>query len=187
SICPIYLSLLCISPIHILPHSASNLHPPIQPASSTSRLLPAPASTLAPIAEAEKPNNDKAAQPKKDENKMDHATTLATAVDQSAIANNSGLISNPITVMTNSASLTSAITTNSVTPTRPTSSITDSAIATGPAASNEFTVPTGVESILASPIAATEQLMDVDMTGPASPHVLDEIVPQCGCCTSQAT
>ncbi|KAG5334893.1 hypothetical protein C0989_002693 [Termitomyces sp. Mn162] len=169
---------------------------------STSSLPPVPASTLALIAEAEEPNNDEAAQPKEDESKMDCTTTVATAVNQSTIADNSALIGDPITIVTDfgisSGSATKsvdhtwpaaiitnlAITTNSVTPTRPTASITNSTITTEPAASNESTMPTGVESILASPIAATGQLMDVDMTGPAPPHAPDEIVPQCGCSTS---
>ncbi|KAG5719717.1 hypothetical protein E4T56_gene18504 [Termitomyces sp. T112] len=105
---------------------------------------------------------------------------------------------NPITITTDSsissrsattsvdstgpaASITdSAIATDSVISTRPTAIITDSAIATRLAASNESTVPTGVETVLASPIAATRHLMDVDMTGPAPPHPPDEIVPQHG-------
>ncbi|KAG5726795.1 hypothetical protein E4T56_gene560 [Termitomyces sp. T112] len=139
--------------------------PPIQPAPSTSSLPPAPASTLAPIAEAKEPNNDKAAQPKEDESEMDCSTTVAIAVDQSAIADDSALISNPIAIMTNS-SISS----------RPTAIITDSAIATGLAASNESTVPTGVETIFASPIAATGHLIDVDITGPAPHHAPDEIM-----------
>ncbi|KNZ71499.1 hypothetical protein J132_09534 [Termitomyces sp. J132] len=160
-------------------------------ASSTSSFPPVLAPTLALIAEAEEPNNDKAAQPKEDESKMD----CATAVDQFAIANNSTLISNPVATVTDSgipsgsatdsvtstrstASITDlAITTNSITPTGPTTSIINSAIATRLAASNESTVPIGVESILASHIAATGQLMDVNTTGPAPPHAPDEIVP----------
>ncbi|KNZ75828.1 hypothetical protein J132_01577 [Termitomyces sp. J132] len=159
---------------------------PIQPPSSTSSFPPALAPTLAPIAEAEEHNNDEAAQPKEDESKMDCATTVATTVDQSAIADNSALISNPIATVTNSG-IPSRSGTNSVTPTRPAASITNSAIATRLAASDESTVTTGVESILASPIAATGQLMNVDMTGPAPPHAPDEIVLQCGCSASCAT
>ncbi|KAG5334826.1 hypothetical protein C0989_002941 [Termitomyces sp. Mn162] len=45
--------------------------PPIQLASSTSSFPPALAPTLAPIAGAEEPNKDKAAQPKEDESQMD--------------------------------------------------------------------------------------------------------------------
>ncbi|KAG5722471.1 hypothetical protein E4T56_gene2970 [Termitomyces sp. T112] len=70
-----------------------------------------------------------------------------------------------------------AIATDSVTITGPTASIISSTLATGLAASNEFTVPTGVESVLAGPIAATGQLMDVDMTSPIPPYAPDEIVP----------
>ncbi|KNZ72415.1 hypothetical protein J132_03381 [Termitomyces sp. J132] len=169
--------------------------PPIQPASSTSSLPPAPASTLAPIAEAEEPNYGKAAQPKEDESKIDHATTVATAVDQFTFANDSALISDPVAIVTNfsilsrsatksvdctgpTASVTNlAIATDSVTPTGPAASITNSTIATGPAASNESTVPTSVESVLASPITAIGQLMDVGILGPAPPHAPDEIVP----------
>ncbi|KAG5348935.1 hypothetical protein C0989_007095 [Termitomyces sp. Mn162] len=155
---------------------ASNLLPPVQPAPSTSSLPPVLASTLAPIAEAEEPNNDKAAQSKEDESKMDCATTVAITVNQSTIADDSALISDPIAIVTNSG-IFSRSTTKSVAHTRPAASITDLAIATGLAASNESTVPTSVETILASPIAATEHLMDVDMTGPAPPHPPDEIVP----------
>ncbi|KAG5726360.1 hypothetical protein E4T56_gene18908 [Termitomyces sp. T112] len=172
--------------------------PPIQPAPSTSSLPPALASTLAPIAEAEESNNDKAAQPREDESKMDCTTTVAIAVDQSVIADNSALISNPIAIMTKSgnssesatksvdctrptASVTNlAIATNSITSTGPAAIITNSAIATRLVASNESTVLTSVETVLASPIAATGHSMDVDMTGPAPPHPPDEIVPQCG-------
>ncbi|KAG5733069.1 hypothetical protein E4T56_gene3532 [Termitomyces sp. T112] len=161
----------------------------------TSSLPPALASTLAPIAKAEEPNNDEAAQPKEDENEMDCATTVAIAVNQSAIADDSALISDPIAIVTNSGipsrsitksvgctgpttSITDlAITTNSITSTRPAAIITNSVIATRLAASNESTVPTGVETILAKPIAATGHLMDVEMTGPAPPHPPDEIVP----------
>ncbi|KAG5723186.1 hypothetical protein E4T56_gene266 [Termitomyces sp. T112] len=170
----------CCSPGHGQQHSkpASNLiPPPIQPASSTSGFPPALASTLAPIAEAEEPNNNKGAQPKEDESKMDHATAVATTVDQSAIADDFALISNSIAshqLQPTASIIDSAITTNSVTPTRPAASITDFTVATRLAASNEST---GVESILASPIAITGQLMDVDMTGPAPPHASDEIVP----------
>ncbi|KNZ75748.1 hypothetical protein J132_02000 [Termitomyces sp. J132] len=173
--------------------------PPIQPATSTSSLPPVLTPTLAPIAEAEEPNNDEAAQPKKYESKMDHATTVATAVDQSTIADNSALISNHVATVTN-PSIPSGSATKSIIPTGPAASITDSAIATdsaasiidstlttGPAASNESTVPTGVGSILADPIAATGQLMDVDTTGPAPPHASDEIMPQCGHSASHAT
>ncbi|KAG5348876.1 hypothetical protein C0989_007567 [Termitomyces sp. Mn162] len=63
--------------------------PSIQPASSTSSLPPVPASTLAPIAEAEEPNNNKAAQPKEDKSKMDCTTIVAIAVNQSTIADDS--------------------------------------------------------------------------------------------------
>ncbi|KAG5348586.1 hypothetical protein C0989_009652, partial [Termitomyces sp. Mn162] len=166
---------------------------PIQPTPSTSSLPPALASTLAPIAEAEEPNNGKAAQPKEDESKIDCTTAIAIAVNQSTIADNSALISNSITIMTNSgltksinctgpaASITkSAITTNSVITTRPTAIITAFTIATKLVTSNESTVPTSVKTFLASPIAATGQLMDVDMTYPALPHPPDEIVPQRG-------
>ncbi|KNZ76599.1 hypothetical protein J132_09343 [Termitomyces sp. J132] len=150
---------------------------------------------LAPIAEAEEPNNNKAAQPKEDESEMDCTTAVATTVDQSAIADTSTLISDPVATVTNSgilswsatnsitstgptASVTnSAIATDFITLTEPAASITNFAMATRLAASNESTVPTGVESILASPIAATGQLMDVDITGPAPPHAPDEIVP----------
>ncbi|KAG5719451.1 hypothetical protein E4T56_gene20654 [Termitomyces sp. T112] len=174
---------------------ASNLLPPIQPASSTSSLPPALASTLAPIAEAEEPNDDKAAQLKEDESEMDHATAVAITVDQSTIANDSALISDSIAIMTDSsnssrsatisvdltrptASITnSAIATDSIISTGPTAIITNSTIATRPAANNESTVPTSVETILASLIAATGHLMDVDMTGPAPSHPPDEIVP----------
>ncbi|KNZ81763.1 hypothetical protein J132_10041 [Termitomyces sp. J132] len=171
----------------------------------TSSLQPALAPALPPIAEAEEPNNDKAAQSKEYESKMDHATAVVTTIDQSAIADNSALISNSIATVT-SSSIPSGSATESVILTRPTASITNSAIATnfitltgptvsiinsaltnGPAASNESTVSTGVESILASPIAATEQLMDVDTTSPAPLHAPDEIVPQCGHSTSHAT
>ncbi|KAG5350925.1 hypothetical protein C0989_008657 [Termitomyces sp. Mn162] len=159
---------------------------------STSSLPPVPAPTLAPIAEAEEPNNDEAAQPKKYESQMDCATAVATTVNQSAIADNSALISNSIATVTSSgipsrsatksvistgptASITnSAIATDSVTPTGPATSIIDSTLATGPAASNESTVPTGVESVLGSPIAATGQLMDVDMTGPEAEITIAE-------------
>ncbi|KAG5335689.1 hypothetical protein C0989_000722 [Termitomyces sp. Mn162] len=160
-------------------------------------LPPAPASTLAPIAEAKEPNNDQAAQPKEDEREMDYATAIATTVDQSAIADNSALISNSVAIMTNS-SISSRSTTKSIDCTGPAASITDLAIATdfiistGPttiitnstittrlAASNESIVPTSVEIVLASPIATTKQLMDVDMTDPAPPHASNEIVPQC--------
>ncbi|KAG5735623.1 hypothetical protein E4T56_gene7004 [Termitomyces sp. T112] len=103
-------------------------------------------------------------------------------------------ISNPITIVTDSSisnrsapledSALIIDTSAGVTDSGLAASITDSAIATGLAASNETTVPTGVaanraaipsESVLAGPIAATGHLMDVDMTGPALPHVLDEI------------
>ncbi|KAG5335863.1 hypothetical protein C0989_012694 [Termitomyces sp. Mn162] len=169
--------------------------PPVQPASSTSSLPPALASTLAPIAKAEEPNNNKAAQPKEDESEMDCTTTVAITVDQSAIADDSALISDPVAIVTDSGissgsatksidptrpttSITdSAIATNSVISTRPTAIITNSAIATGLAASNESIVPTSVETILASPIAAAGHLMNVNMTGPAPPHPPDEIVP----------
>ncbi|KAG5335167.1 hypothetical protein C0989_002060 [Termitomyces sp. Mn162] len=150
--------------------------PPIQPASSTSSFPPALAFTLAPIVKPEEPNNDKAAQPKEDESKMDCTTAVATAVDQSAIANDSALISNPVATVTDSG-IPSGSATDSITPTKPAASITNSAIATGLAASNIFTVPTSVEYILAGPIATTKQLMDVDTTGPALPDALDEIVP----------
>ncbi|KAG5350164.1 hypothetical protein C0989_012438 [Termitomyces sp. Mn162] len=167
----------------------------IQPASSTNSLLSMLAPTLAPIAEAEEPNNDKAAQSKEYERKMDHATTVVTAVNQSAIADNSALISDPVATVTDSSipsrsttesiiltrlatSITdSAIATDSITPTRPTASIINSALTTRPAASNESTIPTSVESVLACPIAATGQLMDVDMTGPAPPYAPDRTVP----------
>ncbi|KAG5341967.1 hypothetical protein C0989_006479 [Termitomyces sp. Mn162] len=102
------------------------------------------APTLAPIAEAEEPNDDEAAQPKEDESKMDCTTAVTTTVGQSAIADDSALISNPV------------------------ATVTDSDIPTGP-------------------IAATGQLIDVDMTGPAPSHALDEIVPQCGHSASHAT
>ncbi|KNZ80141.1 hypothetical protein J132_06873 [Termitomyces sp. J132] len=144
------------------------------------------APTLAPIAEAEEPNDDEPAQPKEDESKMDCTTAVTTTVGQSAIADDSALISNPVATVTDS-DIPSGSTTNSVTPTGPAARITDSAIATGLAASNESTVTTGVESILAGPIAATGQLIDVDMTGPAPSHALDEIVPQCGHSASHAT
>ncbi|KAG5721449.1 hypothetical protein E4T56_gene13171 [Termitomyces sp. T112] len=184
---------------------ASNLLLPIQPASNTSSLPPALASTLAPIAEAEEPNNDEAAQPKEDESEMDCATAVAIAVNQSAIADESALISNSIAIVTNSsifngsatksvdptgpaASITdSAIATNSIISTGPAAIITNSAIATRLAASNESMVPTGVETILAGPIAATGHSMDVNMTGPALLHPPDEIVPQCGHSVFQAT
>ncbi|KAG5728164.1 hypothetical protein E4T56_gene19328 [Termitomyces sp. T112] len=151
----------------VLPFPASlNINP------SPCSLSPAPAFTLAPIAGAEEPNNDKAAQLKED----------STIVDDSA------LISNPITIVTNSvissrsatksvahtghaASITNlAIATDSVISTRPAAIITNSTITTRPAASNESTVPTHVETI-------TGHLMDVDITGPALPHLPDEIVP----------
>ncbi|KNZ77869.1 hypothetical protein J132_03145 [Termitomyces sp. J132] len=169
--------------------------PSVQLAPNTSSLLSVPASILALISEAEEPNNDEAAQPKEDESEMDCTTAVATAVDQSTIADDSALMSNPIAIVTNSsissrsatesvdctrptASITdSAIATNSVTSTRPTAIITYSAIATRLAASNESTMPTGVETVLASPFAATGQLMDVDMIGSAPPHPPDEIVP----------
>ncbi|KAG5715738.1 hypothetical protein E4T56_gene187 [Termitomyces sp. T112] len=140
--------------------------PLIQPASGTSSFPP----------------------PKEDESKMDYAT----AVNQSTIADDSALLSNPIATVTDSSipsgsatdsiiptgpttSVTNlAIATNSITPTGPAASVTDSAIATGPAASNEST---GVKSILVGPIAVTGQSMDVDTTGPAPPHAPDEIVP----------
>ncbi|KAG5332536.1 hypothetical protein C0989_006988, partial [Termitomyces sp. Mn162] len=116
-----------------------------------------PAPTLAPIAEAEEPNNDEAAQSKEYESEMDHATTVVTAVNQFTIADNSTLISNPMTTVTNSnipsrsatkfiiptrptASITnSAIATNSITPTGPAASIINSTLATRPAASYEST------------------------------------------------
>ncbi|KAG5340605.1 hypothetical protein J132_04173 [Termitomyces sp. J132] len=152
---------------------------PIQLASSTSSLPPVLAPTLAPIAEAEEPNKDKA-QPKENESQMNQAT----AVDLSTVADDSIPISNPITSVANSSVSSksappedSALTgdigagvTNSVIVTRPTAGITDSILTTRPAASNESTVPTGVSanepaipsgSILASSIAATRQLMDV--------------------------
>ncbi|KAG5348725.1 hypothetical protein C0989_008640 [Termitomyces sp. Mn162] len=147
-----------------------------------------PASTLALIAEAEELNNDKAAQPKEDESEMECATAIA-------IADDSALISDPVTIVTNSgipsrsttesidhtrptASITdSAIATDSVTFIRPAAIITDSAITTRLAASNESTMLSGVETILASPIAATGHSMDVEMTGLAPPHPSDEIVP----------
>ncbi|KAG5725260.1 hypothetical protein E4T56_gene12701 [Termitomyces sp. T112] len=165
--------------------------------SSTSSFPPALALTLALIAEAEEPNNNEAAQPKKDESEMDHAT----AADQSVIANYSAPISDSIATVTNSGILSgstpvedstlicdsSAGVTDSVTPTRTAANITDSTMATRPAASNESTMPTGVESVLASLIAATGQLMDVETTGPAPPHAPDEIVPQCSCSASCAT
>ncbi|KNZ77754.1 hypothetical protein J132_03977 [Termitomyces sp. J132] len=160
--------------------------PPIQPASSTSSFPLVPAPTLAPIAEAEEPNNNEAAQPKEDESKMDHATTIATAVNQSAIADDSALISDSVATVTDS-SISSRFTTNSVTPTGPAASIIDFTIATRLAASDESTVPTGVESVLANPIAATGQLMDVDITGLTPPHALDGIVLQCTYSTSHAT
>ncbi|KAG5332692.1 hypothetical protein C0989_006682 [Termitomyces sp. Mn162] len=160
-----------------------------------------PAFTLAPIAEAEEPNNDEAAQPKEHESKMDCATT----VNQSTIADNSTLISNSIATVTNSsipngsttksviltgptASVTNlAIATNFVTPTGPATSIINSALTTGLAASKESTMPTGVESVWANLIATTRQLMDVDIIGPAPSHAPDEIVPQCGCSALHAT
>ncbi|KAG5349402.1 hypothetical protein C0989_004157 [Termitomyces sp. Mn162] len=171
--------------------------PPIQLASSTSSFPPALASTLALIAEAEEPNNDKAAQLKENESEMD----CATAADQSAIANNSAPISNSIATITNSGIPSrstpvedstlicdsSAGVTDSVTPARPAANITDSTMAARPAASNEFTVLTGVESILASPIATTGQLIDVDTIGSAPPYAPDEIVPQCSCSAFYAT
>ncbi|KAG5350444.1 hypothetical protein C0989_011039 [Termitomyces sp. Mn162] len=161
--------------------------PPIQPASSSSSFPPMPAPTLALIAEAEEPNNNKAAQPKENESEMN----CTTAIDQSTIADDSAPISNSVATVTDSnipsrstpvedSALIcnrSADVTDSITPSRPTASITNSVIATRLAASNESTVPTGVESILASPIVATGQLMDVNMTGPALPHTPDEIVP----------
>ncbi|KAG5349123.1 hypothetical protein C0989_005771 [Termitomyces sp. Mn162] len=161
----------------------------------TSSLPPALASTLAPIAEAEEPNNDEGAQPKEDESEMGCTTTVAIAVDQSTIADNSALISDPVAIVTNSSISSRSATksvdptrpTDSVTSTRPTAIITNSSIATRPAASNESTVHTSVETFLASSIAATGHSMDVDITGPAPPHAPDEIVPQCGCSTSQAT
>ncbi|KAG5332156.1 hypothetical protein C0989_007117 [Termitomyces sp. Mn162] len=172
--------------------------PPVQPALSTSSLPPVPASTLAPVAKAEEPNNDKAAQLKEDESEMDCTTAVAIAVNQSTIADNSALISNPITIVTDfiissrsatesvahtrpASSITDlAIVTDSVISTGPAAIITNSAITTGLAASNESTVPTGVETI-------TGHLMDVDMIGLAPPHPPDEIVPQCGHSASQAT
>ncbi|KAG5349835.1 hypothetical protein C0989_001676 [Termitomyces sp. Mn162] len=111
--------------------------PPIQPASSTGSFPPVLAPTLA---EAEELNNNEAAHSKDDESKMDY-TTVASAVDQSTIADDSTLISNPMATVANSGIL-SGSTTNSVTPTRPTASVTNSAIATRWAASNESTVPT---------------------------------------------
>ncbi|KAG5735175.1 hypothetical protein E4T56_gene1324 [Termitomyces sp. T112] len=48
---------------------------------STGSFPPALAPTLAPIAEAEEPNNDEAAQPKKDESEMDCTTAVATTFD----------------------------------------------------------------------------------------------------------
>ncbi|KAG5332107.1 hypothetical protein C0989_007225 [Termitomyces sp. Mn162] len=176
--------------------------PPVQPASSTSSLPPVLASMLAPIAEAEEPNDDKAAQLKEDESEMDHTIAVAIAVNQSAIAVNqsaiaddSALISNPVAITTNfsissgsttkfvdhtrpTASITNlAITTDSVTSTGPAAIITNSTITTRLIASNESTVLTGVQTVLASPIAATGHSMDMDMTGPAPPHPPDEIVP----------
>ncbi|KAG5351010.1 hypothetical protein C0989_008316 [Termitomyces sp. Mn162] len=79
--------------------------PPIQPASSISSLPPGPASTLAPIAEAEEPNDDEAAQPKEDESERDCTTAVAIAVNQSAIADDSALISDSIVTVTNPAFL----------------------------------------------------------------------------------
>ncbi|KNZ77992.1 hypothetical protein J132_02635 [Termitomyces sp. J132] len=157
----------------------------------TSSFLSVPAPTLAPIAEAEEPNNDEAAQPKDDESEMDHATAIATTFYQSTIADDSTPISNSIATVTDSSipsgsapvedstliCNSGASVTDSITPTRPAASVTDSAITTRLAASNEYTVPTCVESVLASLIAATGQLMDVDTTGPAPPHAPDEIVP----------
>ncbi|KNZ71483.1 hypothetical protein J132_09809 [Termitomyces sp. J132] len=136
--------------------------PSIQPASSISSLPPGPASTLAPIAEAEEPNDDEAAQPKEDESERDCTTAVAIAVNH--ISSGSATASVDPTGPT--ASITNlAIATDSIIPTGPAAIITDSAIATGPLASNESTVPTGVKTILAISIAATGHLMDVDMTG----------------------
>ncbi|KAG5348789.1 hypothetical protein C0989_008192, partial [Termitomyces sp. Mn162] len=95
----------------------------------TSSLPPALASTLAPIAEAEEPNQDEAAQPKEDESEMDHATTVAITVNQSTIADNSALISDPVTIVTNSV-ISSRSSTKSIAHTGPAASITDSAITT---------------------------------------------------------
>ncbi|KAG5722477.1 hypothetical protein E4T56_gene2869 [Termitomyces sp. T112] len=169
--------------------SARGSRPPSKdlPSAAEPPSLPPVLASTPPIAEAEEPNDDEAAQPKEDESKMDCATAVATAVNQSTIADDCShqQLHCYCDQLWPAASITnSAIATDSVTPTRPTASITNSAIATGPAASNEFTVPTSVESVLTSPIAATGQLMDVDMTGPAPSHAPDEIVPQCGCSTS---
>ncbi|KAG5333523.1 hypothetical protein C0989_005560, partial [Termitomyces sp. Mn162] len=150
---------------------ASNLLPPIQPAPSTSSLPPVPASTLAPIAEAEELNNDKAAQPK-DKSEINHATIVVTTVDQSTIADNSALISNPIAIVTNSGILSGSAT-KSIEATRPTASVTSSAIAT-----NSVT-PTGLTATITdSTIATGPAASNVDMTGLAPADAPDEIVPQ---------
>ncbi|KAG5731742.1 hypothetical protein E4T56_gene1511 [Termitomyces sp. T112] len=150
---------------------ASNLLPPIQPAPSTRSLPPVPASTLAPIAEAEELNNDKAAQPK-DKSEINHATIVVTTVDQSTIADNSALISNPIAIVTNSGILSGSAT-KSIEATRPTASVTSSAIAT-----NSVT-PTGLTATITdSTIATGPAASNVDMTGLAPADAPDEIVPQ---------
>ncbi|KNZ73346.1 hypothetical protein J132_07644 [Termitomyces sp. J132] len=96
---------------------------------STSSLPPVLASTLAPIAEAQEPNDNKAVQPKENESKMDCATTVAIAIDQSTIADNSALVSDPVAIVTDSI-ISSRSATKSVACTGPAASITDSAIAT---------------------------------------------------------
>ncbi|KAG5719201.1 hypothetical protein E4T56_gene11789 [Termitomyces sp. T112] len=103
--------------------------PPSNQSPSTSSLPPVLASTLAPIAEAQEPNDNKAVQPKENESKMDCATTVAIAIDQSTIADNSALVSDPVAIVTDSI-ISSRSATKSVACTGPAASITDSAIAT---------------------------------------------------------
>ncbi|KNZ79232.1 hypothetical protein J132_03707 [Termitomyces sp. J132] len=109
---------------------------PIQPASSSSSFPPVLASTLAPIAEAEEPNKDKAAEPKEDVSKMDKSTTVAL----STISDNSAPISNPISSTTNSGIPSRSTPINdSVLISNPGSSATGSVIATGPTAGDKST------------------------------------------------
>ncbi|KAG5715375.1 hypothetical protein E4T56_gene8240 [Termitomyces sp. T112] len=148
---------------------------PIQPASSSSSFPPVLASTLAPIAEAEEPNKDKAAEPKEDVSKMDKSTTVAL----STISDNSAPISNPISSTTNSGIPMPLALSLPLDPL-----LVTNLLPTG-VATNKPAIPS--ESTLVAPIAATGQLMDVDTTAPAPPHAPNEIALQCGHSTSYAT
>ncbi|KAG5338851.1 hypothetical protein C0989_005841 [Termitomyces sp. Mn162] len=151
---------------------ASNLFPSIQAASSSSSFSSVLAPTLAPIAEAEEPSKDVATQPKEHNSKMDKAATVAL----SAIPDNSTLISNLATSATDSGVPSGSIRIdNSALISNTSASATNSVIATRLTAGNKSTVLTGItvnepaipaESTLATLIAATGQLMDVDTTAP---------------------